>query len=214
MQHMVDTHAIKAMDLYLGLIFFICGLWVTLDDVIGQSQDSSHQPHRQVPGAEGNFVFINDACYKKPDISKLPFPTYLAPEDEDPSELEPLVADLGEVDPFITYVNAQPAGNKKPSSPTPSEKTRISGDSAPTVYSGSIVTSSAQFVSTSLLQKRASSASIALPSPTSIALLGRLPPLLPSHARRALNPISPSSPNLLTRRFLTKNQPTLSWQRP
>ncbi|WZZ28869.1 hypothetical protein YC2023_012270 [Brassica napus] len=28
----------------------------------------------QVPGAEGNFVFINDACYKKPDISKLPFP--------------------------------------------------------------------------------------------------------------------------------------------
>ncbi|KAH0845300.1 hypothetical protein HID58_043849 [Brassica napus] len=138
-----------------------------------------------VPGAEGNFVFINDACYKKPDISKLPFPTYLAPEDEDPSELEPLVADLGEVDPFITYVNAQPAGNKKPSSPTPSEKTRISGDSAPTVYSGSIVTSSAQFVSTSLLQKRASSASIALPSPTSIALLGRLPPLLPSHARQA-----------------------------
>lgn len=56
----------------------------------------------QVPGAEGNFVFINDACYKKPDISKLPFPTYLAPEeDEDPSELEPLVADLGEVDPFM-----------------------------------------------------------------------------------------------------------------
>ncbi|KAF8089459.1 hypothetical protein N665_0505s0009 [Sinapis alba] len=55
----------------------------------------------QVPGAEGNFVFIKDAHYKKPDISKLPFPTYLAPEDEDPSELEPLVADLGEVDPFM-----------------------------------------------------------------------------------------------------------------
>lgn len=55
----------------------------------------------QVPGAEGNFVFIRDAWYKKPDISKLPFPTYLAPEDEDPSELEPLVADLGEVDPFM-----------------------------------------------------------------------------------------------------------------
>ncbi|KAF8045889.1 hypothetical protein N665_4251s0002 [Sinapis alba] len=53
----------------------------------------------QVPGAEGNFVFINNACYKKPDISKLPFPTYLAAED--PSELEPLVADLGEVDPFM-----------------------------------------------------------------------------------------------------------------
>ncbi|XP_010468241.1 PREDICTED: 50S ribosomal protein L3-2, chloroplastic-like [Camelina sativa] len=29
----------------------------------------------QVPGAEGNFVFIRDAWYKKPDISKLPFPT-------------------------------------------------------------------------------------------------------------------------------------------
>ncbi|KAF3607178.1 hypothetical protein DY000_02050272 [Brassica cretica] len=55
----------------------------------------------QVPGAEGNFVFIKDAFYKKPDISKLPFPTYLAPEDEDLSELEPLVADLGEVDPFM-----------------------------------------------------------------------------------------------------------------
>ncbi|CAG7889958.1 unnamed protein product [Brassica rapa] len=68
MQHMVDTHAVKAMDLYLGLIFFICGLWVTLDDAIGQSQDGSHQSHK------GNFVFINDACYKKPDISKLPFP--------------------------------------------------------------------------------------------------------------------------------------------
>ncbi|CAH8366675.1 unnamed protein product [Eruca vesicaria subsp. sativa] len=55
----------------------------------------------QVPGAEGNFVFIKDAVYKKPDISKLPFPTYLATEDEDPSELQPLVADLGEVDPFM-----------------------------------------------------------------------------------------------------------------
>ncbi|KAL1202671.1 Large ribosomal subunit protein uL3m [Cardamine amara subsp. amara] len=55
----------------------------------------------QVPGAEGNFVFLRDAWYKKPDISKLPFPTHLAPEDEDPSELEPLVADIGEVDPFM-----------------------------------------------------------------------------------------------------------------
>ena len=45
MQHMVDTHTIKAMDLYLGLIFFNCGLWVTLDNAIGQSQESSHQPH-------------------------------------------------------------------------------------------------------------------------------------------------------------------------
>ncbi|PRQ39645.1 putative ribosomal protein L3 [Rosa chinensis] len=55
----------------------------------------------QVPGAEGNFVFIKDAFYKKPDVSMLPFPTYFAPEDEDPSKLEPLVADLGEVDPFM-----------------------------------------------------------------------------------------------------------------
>ncbi|KAG2246548.1 hypothetical protein Bca52824_086176 [Brassica carinata] len=99
MQHMVDTHAIKAMDLYLGLIFFICGLWVTLDDI--DPARNLIWVRGQVPGAEGNFVFINDACYKKPDISKLPFPTYLAPEDEDPSELEPLVADLGEVDPFM-----------------------------------------------------------------------------------------------------------------
>ncbi|BFG14797.1 hypothetical protein CerSpe_010710 [Prunus speciosa] len=55
----------------------------------------------QVPGAEGNFVFIRDAFYKKPDISLLPFPTYFAPEDEDATKLEPLVADLGEVDPFM-----------------------------------------------------------------------------------------------------------------
>lgn len=55
----------------------------------------------QVPGAEGNFVFIKDAVYKKPDISLLPFPTYFAAEDEDTAELEPLVADLGEVDPFM-----------------------------------------------------------------------------------------------------------------
>lgn len=55
----------------------------------------------QVPGAEGNFVFIKDAFCKKPEISKLPFPTYFTPEDEDESELEPLVADLGVVDPFM-----------------------------------------------------------------------------------------------------------------
>lgn len=55
----------------------------------------------QVPGAEGNFVFVKDAVYKKPDISLLPFPTYVAAEDEDTAELEPLVADLGEVDPFM-----------------------------------------------------------------------------------------------------------------
>ncbi|OVA04197.1 Ribosomal protein L3 [Macleaya cordata] len=55
----------------------------------------------QVPGAEGNFVFIRDAHYKKPDISLLPFPTYFTPPDEETSELEPLVADLGELDPFM-----------------------------------------------------------------------------------------------------------------
>lgn len=55
----------------------------------------------QVPGAEGNFVFIKDAFYKKPDTSQLPFPTYFGPEDEDTAQLEPLVADLGDVDPFM-----------------------------------------------------------------------------------------------------------------
>lgn len=54
----------------------------------------------QVPGAEGNFVFIKDAVYKKPDVSQLPFPTHFVPEGEEISELEPLVADLGDVDPF------------------------------------------------------------------------------------------------------------------
>ncbi|KAF2310344.1 hypothetical protein GH714_007909 [Hevea brasiliensis] len=53
----------------------------------------------QVPGAEGNFVFIKDAVYKKPDISSLPFPTYLAAEDEDISE--PIIAELGDIDPFM-----------------------------------------------------------------------------------------------------------------
>ncbi|KAI3469210.1 hypothetical protein Pfo_025873 [Paulownia fortunei] len=55
----------------------------------------------QVPGATGNFVFIKDAVYRKPDISLLPFPTYFAPEDEDPTKLEPLVADIGDTDPFM-----------------------------------------------------------------------------------------------------------------
>ncbi|KAH8499775.1 hypothetical protein Peur_041738 [Populus x canadensis] len=53
----------------------------------------------QVPGAEGNFVFIKDSVYKKPDIQMLPFPTYFGAEDDD--NAEPLVADLGEVDPFM-----------------------------------------------------------------------------------------------------------------
>lgn len=55
----------------------------------------------QVPGATGNFVFIKDAVYKKPDISLLPFPTYFAAEDEDPTQLEALVAELGDADPFM-----------------------------------------------------------------------------------------------------------------
>ncbi|KAF9625875.1 hypothetical protein IFM89_027652 [Coptis chinensis] len=55
----------------------------------------------QVPGAEGNFVFIKDAVYKKPDHSILPFPTYLSAPDGETAELEPLVADLGELDPFM-----------------------------------------------------------------------------------------------------------------
>ncbi|CBI26013.3 hypothetical protein AAG906_027631 [Vitis piasezkii] len=55
----------------------------------------------QVPGAEGNFVFIKDAVYKKPDASILPFPTYFPAEDEDPTVLEPIVADLGDIDPFM-----------------------------------------------------------------------------------------------------------------
>lgn len=55
----------------------------------------------QVPGTEGNFVFIKDAVYKKLNKSVLPFPTYFAADNEDTEKLEPLVADLGEVDPFM-----------------------------------------------------------------------------------------------------------------
>ncbi|XP_057811957.1 50S ribosomal protein L3-2, mitochondrial [Salvia miltiorrhiza] len=55
----------------------------------------------QVPGATGNFVFIKDAVYKKPNIALLPFPTYFAAEDEDPTQLEPIVADYGDIDPFM-----------------------------------------------------------------------------------------------------------------
>lgn len=54
-----------------------------------------------MPGAEGNFVYIKDAVYKKPDISLLPFPTHFAAEDEDTESLKPLVAELGDVDPFM-----------------------------------------------------------------------------------------------------------------
>lgn len=56
---------------------------------------------QQVPGATGNFVFIKDAVYEKPDISLLPFPTYFVSEDEDIDNLKPLVAELGDVDPFM-----------------------------------------------------------------------------------------------------------------
>ncbi|KAK1591758.1 hypothetical protein Q3G72_013150 [Acer saccharum] len=52
----------------------------------------------QVPGTEGNFVFIKDAVYKKPDSSILPFPTYFGADDE---EMGPIIADLGEQDPFM-----------------------------------------------------------------------------------------------------------------
>ncbi|XP_021765539.1 50S ribosomal protein L3-2, chloroplastic-like [Chenopodium quinoa] len=55
----------------------------------------------QVPGAEGNFVFVKDAFYEKPDVSTLPFPTYFSPEDEDEDSLEPITVDLGELDPFM-----------------------------------------------------------------------------------------------------------------
>lgn len=66
-------------------------------------------PPFQVPGAEGNFVFIKDAVYKNPIKNKeekaknlqLPFPTYFVPEGEEALELEPLVADMGDVDPFM-----------------------------------------------------------------------------------------------------------------
>lgn len=46
-------------------------------------------------------MFIKDAFYKKPDVSLLPFPTFFVPEGEDPAELKPQVAELGEVDPFL-----------------------------------------------------------------------------------------------------------------
>ncbi|KAG8370594.1 hypothetical protein BUALT_Bualt14G0133300 [Buddleja alternifolia] len=54
-----------------------------------------------VPGATKKFVFIKDIVYKKPGISLLPFPTYFAPEDDDLEELEPLVAEIGDTNPFM-----------------------------------------------------------------------------------------------------------------
>ncbi|KAK4350193.1 hypothetical protein RND71_029506 [Anisodus tanguticus] len=37
----------------------------------------------------------------RPDISMLRFPTYFSPENKDQADLEPLVADLGDTDPFM-----------------------------------------------------------------------------------------------------------------
>ncbi|XP_066386937.1 large ribosomal subunit protein uL3m-like [Miscanthus floridulus] len=54
----------------------------------------------QVPGPQGSFVFVKDSIYKKPDTALLPFPTYFTQEGE-PEDLEPLIADLGDVDPFM-----------------------------------------------------------------------------------------------------------------
>ena len=71
-------------QLYCGLLIFLCMICTT-----------------QVPGATGNFVFIKDAVYEKPDTSILPFPTYFVPEDEDSDDMKPLIANLGDVDPFM-----------------------------------------------------------------------------------------------------------------
>jgi large subunit ribosomal protein L3 len=57
-------------------------------------------PLLQVPGPQGSFVFVKDSIFKKPDINLLPFPTYFAHEGE-LEDLEPLVADLGNMDPFM-----------------------------------------------------------------------------------------------------------------
>ncbi|CAO2203049.1 unnamed protein product [Urochloa humidicola] len=54
----------------------------------------------QVPGPQGSFVFVKDSIFKKPDTAMLPFPTYFTQEGE-PEGLEPLIADLGDVDPFM-----------------------------------------------------------------------------------------------------------------
>ena len=54
----------------------------------------------QVPGPQGSFVFVKDSIFKKPDTALLRFPTYFTQEGE-PEVLEPLIADLGDVDPFI-----------------------------------------------------------------------------------------------------------------
>ena len=55
----------------------------------------------QVPGPQGSFLFVKDSIYKKPDRALLPFPTYFSQEGESEEDLEPLVADLGDIDPFM-----------------------------------------------------------------------------------------------------------------
>lgn len=55
----------------------------------------------QVPGHAGNFVFVKDAFQKRPDLSLTPFPTYFPDPNEDLTSLEPLVAEIGDVDPFL-----------------------------------------------------------------------------------------------------------------
>lgn len=54
----------------------------------------------QVPGPQGSFLFVKDSIYKKPDRALLPFPTYFSQEGES-EDMEPLIADLGDVDPFM-----------------------------------------------------------------------------------------------------------------
>ncbi|KAH7285990.1 hypothetical protein KP509_33G054400 [Ceratopteris richardii] len=55
----------------------------------------------QVPGHAGNFVFVKDAFQRRPDISITPFPTFFPDPDEDITLVEPLVAQIGDVDPFL-----------------------------------------------------------------------------------------------------------------
>lgn len=55
----------------------------------------------QVPGHSGNFLLLRDATYRRPDISSTPFPTYITTSEEDTLSAPPMVADLGESDPFL-----------------------------------------------------------------------------------------------------------------
>ncbi len=55
----------------------------------------------QVPGHSGNFVLLRDAVFKKPDPETLPFPTHIPEEGEVREDLKPIIADMGEQDPFV-----------------------------------------------------------------------------------------------------------------